>query len=92
MENISEEQLTDSLIKYELKVKDKEKIKANVTLLWYSGWPEFDVPTTEEGLRAVKLMTDMLVTLVCNNKSDAKPLIHCRAGQGRTGTLLTIVS
>ena len=92
MKNISEEQLTDTLFKYELEVEDKKKSKANVTILWFSGWPEFGVPTTDDGLRAIKLMTDMLVTLVCNDESDAKPLIHCRAGQGRTGTLLAIVS
>ena len=66
--------------------------KSNVTHLWFNGWPDFGVPKSKEALGAFNKMADVLTDLVCTDGSNKKPLIHCRAGQGRSGTLLACVS
>ena len=37
-------------------------------------------------------MSSALVELVCDDTTTGKPLIHCRAGQGRSGSLLACLS
>ncbi len=37
-------------------------------------------------------MSNVLVDVLCDDNQGGKPLIHCRAGIGRSGTLVTIVS
>ena len=66
--------------------------KSNVTHYWFNGWPDFGVPRTKEALEAFNTMADALTEVVCTDGSSKKPLIHCRAGQGRSGTLLACVS
>ena len=66
-----------------------------MTHLWFNGWPEFGVPKKEEALKSFEKMADEVTNLLCTNEADqgqGKPLIHCRAGVGRSGTLLAIAS
>ena len=65
---------------------------ANVTHLWFNGWPEFGVPEEEEVLKSFEQIAEEVTNLLCTDENQGKPLIHCRAGQGRSGTLLAIAS
>ena len=55
----------------------------------YVGWPDFDVPNDPEPIiNLVKEMRQMIATTEKSEKINV--LVHCSAGVGRTGTLITL--
>ena len=66
--------------------------QAEVTLLHFSGWPNFNVPTNASQLAGFKSMINQLLAHYTAPNKDFKALVHCFKGHGRTGTTLTILS
>ena len=64
----------------------------NVTHLWFTGWPDFGIPEGEDDIASFGQMASILADFVCDDEQQGRPLIHCRAGWGRSGTLTTITS
>ena len=55
----------------------------------YVGWPDFGAPTDPEPIISlVKEMRRMIATTKKSEKINV--LVHCSAGVGRTGTLITL--
>ena len=65
---------------------------ANLTHLWFNGWPEFGVPKKEEALKSFEQIIEEATNLLCADEDQGKPLIHCRSGYGRSGTFLALAS
>ena len=55
----------------------------DVKHIWYTAWPDHDVPDSSNGALLVSKLVD-------EYKGNALPVIHCSAGVGRTGTLIAI--
>ena len=55
----------------------------------YTGWPDFGAPT--ETAPIISLVKDVRKMIAAMNKSEMiNILVHCSAGVGRTGTLITL--
>jgi len=74
---------------YKKTLPDK-KINHKVTQYHYKKWPDFGVPELNVSFK--KLVSDLITILKDNNSTANKMLIHCSAGVGRTGTLITILT
>ncbi len=69
-----------NIFKYELKKDDSDLVK-EVKRLHYGLWPDGKFISVSE--------LSSFVDLLNNELKDKKVLIHCKAGVGRTGTLIT---
>ena len=58
---------------------------ADVTLYHFNGWPDLEVPNTEDEMLGFNIFMTALVHLYAQNNSR-KAIMHCRQGHGRTGT------
>ena len=74
----------------ELKVT-LESEERSIFLYWFKAWEEFK-PPEGEGKIALLSILQMLSDKVCDDSSNEKALVHCRAGQGRSGTFLTLMT
>jgi protein tyrosine phosphatase len=55
----------------------------------YTGWPDFGAPT--ETAPIISLIKDVRKMIEATKKSEMiNILVHCSAGVGRTGTLITL--
>ena len=55
----------------------------------YIGWPDFEAPTDPEPI--ISLVKEMRQMIAMSKKSEKiNILVHCSAGVGRTGTLITL--
>ena len=50
------------------------------------------MPKQETDVNAFQQLTSAVAEFVLNDQQQGRALIHCRAGWGRSGTLLTIIS
>ena len=62
----------------------------DVTHYRFNGWPEFGLPV-DHSLKSFMKLVEIVSDLICDDDVEWKPMIHCRAGQGRSGTLLALV-
>jgi protein tyrosine phosphatase len=53
-----------------------------LTLAHFEGWPDMGVPANANGVRAI-------ITFIESMRDDAPIFVHCSAGIGRTGTLIS---
>ena len=63
-----------------------------ITQLHYSGWPDHGVPSGDT-MDSFRIMLDEFMSYQLtqhNAKSDAKSIVHCSAGVGRTGTTIAL--
>ena len=62
----------------------------------YKVWPDLSVPETKESIAALlHIARDACVPLLessWQSRNFSKVAIHCKAGVGRTGTLLSIIN
>ena len=68
-----------------------------MTLLHFKGWPDCDVPETDEEMEGFNSLLSKLVNFykvdtTALRKPENKAIVHCRQGHGRTGTLVTILT
>lgn len=82
--HLSEKTLPSTQIQvnfYRVEKIESEKSE-EITRIWYFDWPDYGVVTVEK--------LHGLVSMVFENQLGLQPLlVHCRAGIGRTGTLIT---
>ena len=71
---------------------EKGGIKKEVTHNWFRGWPDFGVPEDKDEIEGFTELIKRFDSFVSNDAETGRSLIHCRAGWGRSGTLLTIIS
>ena len=56
-------------------------------LLQYTGWPEYEAPTTTD---SIFLLIKAVRKLVVEKSNNAKILVHCSSGTGRSGTFIAL--
>lgn len=67
-------------------LKSKEENQREVIHYLWTGWPDFGVPG-EDAFTTMNWLSHKINELAIQGK---RPVIHCSAGVGRTGTLLSI--
>lgn len=65
-----------------------EKKEHHVTHIQYTQWPDFGVPDDND----YDIIKNITKTVLKNLKIGSIPVIHCSAGIGRTGVLLSILN
>lgn len=65
--------------------------KRTITHLLYTEWPDFGVPTSSDKIRQLIALVEKYQSTGSNNGLTGSPFIHCSAGIGRTGALITIL-
>ena len=91
-------QLAPTLMAYEIRIamtstRSGSMIEErDMTVLHFSGWPDLDIPSTQEQIAGFGELINQLVGLYTASKGAKKAIVHCRGGHGRTGTFVTIVS
>ena len=63
-----------------------------VTQLHYTGWPDFGVPSNTKDLLTLNQIKSDLCNKFISNGDPVSPVVvvHCSAGVGRTGTLISL--
>jgi protein tyrosine phosphatase len=65
--------------------KDKNK-KKTVTHLWFRAWPDHGVPELNNFIKLLERFNELKE----ERPGTFKPLVHCSAGVGRTGTFIVL--
>lgn len=65
---------------------EQEGEALEVTLVQYVDWPDQGVPRTAETLLSLCGMVDEM----CGKEGAGRPVVHCSAGVGRTGTFISV--
>ena len=64
----------------------------DIVLLHFQGWPDLDIPSTEEQIAGFNELVKQMVALYTQSNGTKKAIVHCRGGHGRTGTFATILA
>jgi len=81
-----ETSITESIKLYTVEINDKLNHKKHLINIYrYNNWPDKNIP---ENYNLIYRFVHMLFT-VLQNSSNKKILVHCSAGIGRTGTVIT---
>lgn len=62
----------------------------NITQLHYTGWPDHGVPSGES-MKYFGQTLEMFSDFIALSESNEKVVVHCSAGIGRTGTIVTLM-
>lgn len=80
---------TESIKIYFIQIHDKlNNIKHIIKIFHYNNWPDMNVPTR---INLIYQYIYMLYQSIIRN-DNKKILVHCSAGIGRTGTIITILN
>lgn len=62
----------------------------NITQLHYTGWPDHGVPSGES-MKCFGQTLEMFSDFIALSEPNEKVVVHCSAGIGRTGTIVTLM-
>lgn len=62
-----------------------------VRQLHYTGWPDHDVPN-KDSVPSFSVTLDEFIQWILGSGADEKVVVHCSAGIGRTGTIITLAT
>ncbi len=86
--NKDESLQTESIKIYQINIEDKLHSKSHQIIIFhYNNWPDMNVPSH------INLIYQYIYLIFINifNSSNKNVLIHCSAGIGRTGTLISCI-
>ncbi|KAL4473957.1 hypothetical protein ABPG72_000319 [Tetrahymena utriculariae] len=89
--NIEDEQIKDKLIIRKLNISKEEddQIKTKIVIQYHwLGWPDHGVPDDD----SYETLEEIIDIMVQNANLGKKTVVHCSAGVGRTGTILSLVN
>ncbi len=86
---LEEKQLSDNLFERYFEVTEGEK-RLVVKQLHYVGWPDHGVPSGKS-IEDFENLLGQFVDFTLNSGKDERAVVHCSAGIGRTGTIITLL-
>jgi len=90
IEALSEKNITDNLTERNFSITNSNKEKKEVTQLHFRKWPDHGVPDLVETFETFEKINDIISLHYETYKSESPVVVHCSAGVGRTGTVISI--
>eukprot|EP00357_Protocruzia_adherens_P027720 CAMPEP_0115046564 /NCGR_PEP_ID=MMETSP0216-20121206/48815_1 /TAXON_ID=223996 /ORGANISM="Protocruzia adherens, Strain Boccale" /LENGTH=352 /DNA_ID=CAMNT_0002429651 /DNA_START=38 /DNA_END=1096 /DNA_ORIENTATION=- len=85
---LSREEVSEELIIRKLDLVEKEFGNREIDQIHYTGWPDQGAPD-ESQFPIISKMVERIIAYVKENP-ESKIIVHCSAGVGRTGSIITI--
>ncbi|KAM3141925.1 hypothetical protein pb186bvf_006011 [Paramecium bursaria] len=82
---VLDQKIQKDLVENTILVKNNQQ-EFNLKQFWWQGWPDFGVPAEN----SFPLIDYIISILIQTQKNQGKPVVHCSAGVGRTGTVLSM--
>ena len=88
---IREENITENLTERNFSITNTiNNEKKEVTQLHFRKWPDHGVPDLVETFETFEKINEKVSEHYSNYKSESPVVVHCSAGVGRTGTVISI--
>lgn len=85
-----DQQLIEGVVLREFTYK-KGSSQKKVRQLHYTGWPDHDVPN-KDSVPSFSVTLHEFIKWILASAADEKVVVHCSAGIGRTGTIITLAT
>lgn len=87
---ISEKNITENLTERNFLITNQKNEKKEVLQIHFRNWPDHGVPDLVETFETFEKMNEYISYHFTQNKTESPIVVHCSAGVGRTGTVISI--
>jgi len=88
--NIKEKNITENLTERNFSLTNLNDEKKDIIQLHFRNWPDHGVPDINKSFESFEKINEILNEHFDKNKSESPVVVHCSAGVGRTGTMISI--